>query len=296
MDPDMDPRSVEARSELEGSLPKDLPVDFDAIFPRLTGWGAAKANRKRLDLLNKLAPVLRPALEPGETVQWLTQGTVNLGWEQLMMGLWANLVNRTGMVLTNERLLLIHLSGKEPAMYVNQVRRSALKKSAGLFSLVIKLGSGKIILSGVSGADKKTLKGLLGKNAGAAGGKEYLCPTCYVPHEKFVLVCNNCQEQFKSPFVAALRSWFFPGLGDYYLGHHGLAVMEMLGSLFIWSGAIFVIYESYLEKAVVGGAIGALLTVAVINMFDAAMTHAQARKGLQALDGRLGTRAPGVSD
>lgn len=53
--------SVAESETIRQELPHDLAVDFDRMFPEFTGYGVARANKKRLSLLKKAAPVLRCA-------------------------------------------------------------------------------------------------------------------------------------------------------------------------------------------------------------------------------------------
>jgi hypothetical protein len=290
MTQDFSPQAADARRELEAKLPAGLNVDFDSFFPRLTGLGVKRQNNRRLDVLARVAPVLGGALEEGERVQWATEGTVNLWWEQMFMGAWAFLINRTAVVLTDKRLLLIHMSGKRPESFVNQVQRSAIRSVGGLFSITIALGRGKISLSGIPGHGKKGLKTLLPKNAGAAGGIEHLCSSCYAAHASHQETCDRCGTRFKSPKTAALRSMLLPGLGDFYLGHRGLAVLEMIGAVFTWLIAALLIAGSVEDESTMVGLIIALILVGFGHGLDGALTLAQGKKGMMALDGRLATR------
>jgi hypothetical protein len=276
---------------LEQQLPKGIAVDFDALFPSLTGWGVEKKNRKRLELLTKVAPVLAGVLEGNETVQFVTRGSVNLWWEMLCMGIWAQVINGTTLVCTNLRLLLIHTYRDMPKSYVNQVPRDSVKKvSGGLGSITVKLGSGSIVLAGVPGADKKILTQQFPANTRARGGKELLCPKCYTVYRAHTTECTHCRATFKSPAVAARRSALLPGLGDFYLGHHLLACMELCGSLTVWLVVLLLVVDSF-ESGDTALALGiALGMIVVTHGVDAALTHAQGKKGLMALDDKLATR------
>lgn len=287
MKADTDPRVREAHRALEEQLPTDLATDFESLFPALTGWGVAKRNRKRMELLHRLAPVLRRVLSDEEVVTFVVQGTVNLWWEQVFMGVWAQAINRTALVLTSKRLLMVHMHGNAPKSYVNQVPRAAIKKVAGVGSLTVKLGSGSIVLSGVPGVDKKALKQHLSPAPRAQGGRQFLCPKCYSIHMAHTTACARCHAGFKSPWVAALRSGILPGLGDFYLGHHLLASFEIFGSAMVWLVIAIMISEG-LRNGDVGTSLAVAAVILVLaNGVDAALTHAQAQKGLMALDGRL---------
>ena len=45
---------------------------------------------------------------------------------------------------------------------------------------------------------------------------------------------STCGGAFKSPNKAAWLSFIFPGVGDWYLGHRGMAILELIGSSFLW--------------------------------------------------------------
>lgn len=289
MNQDVSPQAAEARRELETKLPADLKVDFDSFFPLLTGLGVKRQNNQRLDLLRRVAPVLVAALEADERVQWATEGTVNLWWEQMFMGIASALINRTAVVLTDRRLLLIHMRGKQPESFVNQVARSAIRSVGGLFSTTLTLGRGRISLSGIPGHGKKGLKTLLTRNRSAAGGVQHLCGSCYAVHASHTEVCDSCKTRCKSPTTAALRSLLLPGLGDFYLGHRALAVLEMMGAVATW-----LFFGLLVASSVEGGAVLVMATIALVAIglghgTDAALTLAQGKKGMMALDGRLAT-------
>ena len=283
-----DPRVRAARFELEAKLPKQIPLDFDALFPKLTGWGVDKHNRRRVELLVGLAPVLKAALRPDEQVLYALPCVLNFWWEQAFMGAWAQLINRSALVLTQDRLLVIHLHGKRPASFVNQVPRAALiKVSVGVFSTVLKLTSRKITLTGLLAQDRKALKAALASSTRGSGDLEHLCPGCFAAHPRHVESCSHCGTAFKSPRTAALRSLLLPGLGDYYLGHRGLAVFEMMGSLFTWAVAVALAAGQVPDMNGAAGLGFALLILALANGSDALLTRAQGKKGLMSLDGGL---------
>jgi hypothetical protein len=283
-----DPKTRAARLDLEAKLPKGIPLDFDALFPTLAGWGVERHNRRRAELLVSLAPVLKAALRPDETVLYALPCVLNFWWEQALMGAWAHAVNTTALVLTRDRLLMIHLHGKRPSSFVNQVPRAALTKvSVGLFSTVLKLKSRKIVLTAVLAPDRKALKAALRTNPGGSGDLEHLCPACFAVHRTHVESCPQCGTAFKSPRTAALRSLLLPGLGDYYLGHRVLALFEMLGSLVTWAVVVMLATGEIPDMGRAVGVGVAVLILALANGSDALLTRAQGRKGLMSLDGAL---------
>ena len=289
MNDEFSPQLMELRRELDEGLPAGVTWQKETLFLKLKGLGAAKACRNKLKLMQSVAPILRRCLNDGEEVVHVSSGIVNRLWEQMFMGAWAALVNQTTLVLTDRRLLLIHMSGKKPQSYVNQIPLTAVKKVGGAFALKVELAVGAVTLTGVPGPSRKFFKERLAQTGGApAGGLECLCPKCYTHHEGFTEHCSNCNADTKSPKVAALRSLVLPGLGDFYLGHHVMATMEIVGSLITWGVAVFLIIEGTetQEPILQGVGVGVIL---MANILDALLTRAQARKGMMAADGTLAT-------
>jgi hypothetical protein len=285
----------QTRRELARLFPADLPVDLDRVFPKLDGWGMNRANCKRAELLAKAAPVLKAALAPDERVQYVATGVVSLWWEQMMAG-WASvLINRTTLVLTTQRLLLIHTNSRgRPESYVNQVRLDGIRRvKRGWLGGVLKLtlGRGSRTLTGIPRSDAKQLATMLAGRPTASGGVTALCPACFEPAAEH-RACARCRTSVKSPRTAALRSLLLPGLGDFYLGHRFLASMEMVGSLAAWFVIIALMlpaFEPNSERSAVLSALFGGVLLLVVNGFDALLTYAQARKGLHSMDRHLPT-------
>jgi hypothetical protein len=104
--------------------------------------------------------------------------------------------------------------------------------------------------------------------------REDLCPSCFMPLAKNLLKCPKCKAAFKKPMTAFLRSLLLPGLGDIYLGHRLLGVLELLGSVVLWAVVIFSVWQG--DQA---GLIVALLILLFYNGFDGLLTRHMARKG-----------------
>jgi hypothetical protein len=285
----------QTRRELARLLPADLPVDLDRVFPKLDGWGMERSNRKRAELLAKAAPVLKAALAPDERVQYVATGVVSLWWEQLMAGWVSMLVNRTTLVLTTQRLLLIHTNSRgRPESYVNQIRLDGIRsvKRGWLGgALKLTLGRGSRTLTGIRRSDSTQLVTMLAGRPTAASGVTALCPACFEPAAGH-RACARCRTSVKSPRTAALRSLLLPGLGDFYLGHRILASMEMVGSLVTWFviiGLMLAAFAPDSEQSVAIVAVFGGLLLLVVNGVDALLTYAQAKKGLHSLDRHLPT-------
>ena len=285
----------QTRRQLARLLPADLPVDLDRVFPKLDGWGTERANRKRAELLAKAAPVLKAALAPDERVQYVATGIVSLWWEQLMAGWASMLLNRTTLVLTTQRLLLIHTNSRgRPESYVNQIRLDGIRRvTRGWLggALKLTLGRGSRTLTGMRRSDAKQLTTVLAGRPTAAGGVTALCPACFEPAAGH-RACARCRTSVKSPGTAALRSLLLPGLGDFYLGHRLLASMEMFGSLVAWLVIIALMLSAFdpnSEQSAAHAAVFAGVLLLLVNGFDALLTYAQAKKGLHSLDRHLPT-------
>lgn len=254
-----------------------------------------RSNRKRAELLAKAAPVLKAALAPDERVQYVTTGIVNLWWEQLMAGWVSLLINRTTLVLTTQRILLIHTTSRgRPESYANEVRLDAIRSAkrgwmSGYLKLV--LGRGSRSLTYIRRSDSKQLVTMVTGRPSATGGVSGLCPACFEPAEEHH-ACRRCRTPVKSPLKAALRSLLLPGLGDFYLGHRSLASLEMVGSVASWLVIIAIVIPSFGPESTQPAAVMAIIAAAILlglNSFDALLTYGQAKKGLHSLDRHLPT-------
>jgi hypothetical protein len=114
-------------------------------------------------------------------------------------------------------------------------------------------------------------------------GMEHLCPHCFAVVPDFPAACPRCLGGFKSARKAALLSLVFPGMGNWYIGHRGFAVLEMLGTGFWW--LVLVIAQLLLPADPTVEpltteywiTVGTLLLVG--HCSDALMTYNFARKG-----------------
>ena len=285
----------QTRRELARLFPADLQVDLDRVFPKLDGWGMKRANRKRAELLAKAAPVLKAALAPDERVQYVAAGVVSLWWEQMMAGWVSILINRTTLVLTTQRLLLIHTNSRgRPESYVNQIRLDGIRSAKRGWlggALKLALGRGSRTLTGMVRSDARQLATMLTGRPTASGGVTALCPACFEPAAEHG-ACARCRTSVKSPRAAALRSLLLPGLGDFYLGHRFLASMEMVGSLAAWCVIVAIMLPAFgpnAEQSAMLAALSAGVLLLVVNGFDALLTYAQAKKGLHSMDRHLPT-------
>jgi hypothetical protein len=294
---------VTGHDELAQLIPAQLPVDMASVFPKRKGLGLAKKNKKRALLLAEAAAVLGASLGEGERILGVSQAVANLWWEAYFLGWMSYAINTTTLVVTDQRLLLIHTNNKGKVQsYANAIPFSAVKKvkKGALFGfLSLELAQGRFSFTRIARQDAKRIKELVRISQNPEGGRQYLCPACFHPHKDHATACGQCRTQVKSPQKAAFRSLFLPGLGDFYLGHRMLAVFEMVGSAFGW-----LILLGFLASALTDdnpdtqGASWALFGIFAVIVglghgVDMLLTRAMGKKGMISMDGALPTTGSG---
>lgn len=244
-------------------------------------------------MLSEAEPVLKQVMQPTEVVRFATNGVRQLTWWLLTAGSMNPFANRTTLVVTDKRVLLIHTDWKHrPRMFANQLPVDRIRATRGRNSYVfIRTGREQLMFHGVKRSEARHLRGLLESTASKEGGWQNLCPRCFAATDAAPPRCEKCGEVFKNPKTAALRSLMFPGLGDFYLGYRKYAVLEILGATLLWalflSTLIPAVMRRGIEGAAVAGPIFALLVL--IHVGDAVLTRAKARTGLHSKDGALPT-------
>jgi hypothetical protein len=265
------------------------------MFPDVRSGRIKRRDRKRVEMLRKAEPVLQRALNPMEVVRFTTNGVRQLTWWLLTAGSMNPFANRTTLVLTDRRVLLIHTDSKQrPRMFANQLPLERIRATAGRNSYIfIRSGREQLMFHGVKRSEARQLRGLLDSTATKKGGWQNLCPRCFAATDGAPLTCEKCGEEFKSPKTASLRSLIFPGLGDFYLGYRKYAMLEIIGAALLWalflSTLVPAVMAKGLEGALVAGPLLALL--AFIHIGDALLTRAKAKTGLHSKDGDLPTGA-----
>jgi hypothetical protein len=287
-------KTRKAARKLRTKLPEGLRLDLGQLFPRLTGWRTRRTNQAHLDMLHQASRVLRDALMPDETVRLITMGTVNHWWEALFLGSRALRINRTLIVLTDVRIILIHTDRHfRPRSYANEIPIFSIKRiRGGLFgSMTIETRRRVFAFSQIQRADMKLFREAVENNPEAQGRFRYLCPACFRPSDRFVETCPHCDTTFLSPRAAGLRSLFLPGLGNFYLGLRGIAVAEFLFFLAASGLVGMLIYLSAQRGVPFPSRLFPLGLMVVVNGLDALATFAMARKGLYSRDGKLPTKS-----
>jgi len=243
-------------------------------------------------MLRKAEAVLRRALGPLEVVRFVTNGARQLAWGLLTAGSMNPLTNRATFVLTDKRILLIHTNARQrPCLFASHLPLERVEHTTGRHSYIfIRSGREQLMFHGRR-KETKHLRSLLRSTPVDEGGWQNLCPRCFVAIDGAPETCPRCSEPFKSPKKAALRSLFFPGLGDFYLGYRGYALVQMAGALFLWALFITVLVPAIDAWGFSGVRIAApaLAFVALVHGGDALLTGAKARTGLHSCDGKLPT-------
>ena len=287
------PRGGQPEEELKALLPASIAVRFEEMFPDVRNGRIRKRDRKRAEMLRKAEPVLQRLLNPMEVVRFATNGVRQLTWWLLTAGSMNPFANRTTLVLTDRRVLLIHTDSKQrPRMFANQLPLDRIRATSGRNSYIfIRTGREQLMFHGVKRSEARQLKGLLESTASKKGGWQNLCPRCFAATDGAPLSCEKCGEEFKSPKKATLRSLLLPGLGDLYLGYRKYALLEIMGVALLWALFLITLVPAIrakgVEGVVVAGPIFALL--ALIHIGDALLTRAKAKTGLHSKDGALPT-------
>jgi hypothetical protein len=241
-------QSARKYEELLTGEVEPAPYEYATMF-KADGFFARQHAKKRFVLLKGLDAKLRRILRAGERVFYVTSGTTVTIAEHFFVGWMANYLNMRALVFTTERVLLIQIDGgkKKAGELVAQIPYTSLAsvKSTWSGACRIKLmDRSEHHFVSVPKADRKFIADFLadivqGTAAPFGGGArptglEHLCPHCFVHVPGHPGACPACTGAFKSPNRAGLLSFIFPGVGDWYLGHRGFAVMEMLSSGFLW--------------------------------------------------------------
>ncbi len=274
-------------SELVHISDAQLPYRFGEIFP----GSARRLDRKRLKLLQQIDGAIRPLLAEGERVEFVSWGIEYSLAEHYFMGMWAQLVNRRALVFTERRILLLQIDSRLRLRELrSQVRYAAIEKLArgtlGYLCLVLRDGK-KLTLTGIPRKDRKALRERLKQHlersraSQPVQSRENLCPHCGVKVVGFPDQCRSCAGAFKSGSRAGWLSLMMPGLGDWYLGHRGLAAVETLGAVMMWA-VIGLTTLGPGAEAINPAEMGAFAAVlfTVMHAPDALITRRVGRKGI----------------
>lgn len=279
---------VEAFPEVSGFHPARYAMS-EILPPNRKGHYRTRRNKFKLKILTVVKPTLDALLQQDERVMRIGGGTAYYPAEIFFgNGFLTMLYNRYALVATDRRLVMINTNHRMTGLrhYLFQMPYSEIKKvSRGLFrtslNLVRKKGRRRLFTS-MKMAFTRELRTYIAaqltpETAAVTDAKplECLCPACTTALPGYTAACGACGATFKSARKAALRSLLLPGWGDWYLGHRLLGGLELMGSLFVWSIALNLLFQ--------GGAEDAGLAACILlfyNGFDALLTRHMARKGV----------------
>jgi hypothetical protein len=278
---------VQARraSEQETRTASANPFVLESILDRST-WRARRLSKKKVKLVARIEGRVRAILQEGERVRYVTFGSGVSFWESYWLGWVMYYLNRRAILLTDRRIILLQIDSKRrPRELVSQVRYGSIRKVKRtlLGNTAMTFGNGKRkVFAYVPKADRKFLQKLTAWTdsslAPDAGGWEDLCPHCHAAVDGRPATCPECGGGIKSARTAGLRSLLFPGLGDLYLGHGKLALLEMGVTALIWLTAFIPDPEYPLTP--MGVLIMAVFIVVFVHGVDAVGTWYIGTKGL----------------
>jgi len=263
--------------------------DLEGVFfQNKKGGNRGRRNKRTAKILISIHGLLEKILENGEMVKKVCWGTAYYPFEILLgNGFLTMLYNRYCIIATDRRLLFINVNYRmnKPSHYLFQLQFQDIRKiKRGIFggSLTFYRVQGKRRhFMGVKSYLSKELYGFVTKKREAVAHAEHtprepenLCPVCFSPLQKGLVRCTHCWAGFKRPRKALLRALLLPGLGDFYLGHRFLGVLEMTGSGLVWLFVLSSVLSGVPANMVVSGII--LLWV---NGFDGVLTYHMAKKG-----------------
>lgn len=290
-----------------------LPYDFEQMLP-MEKRGQRRLAKKKVKQLKVLDPVIRPMLNEGEQVIYLTDGIKVNSMEQLFIGWIMYYYNHNAFVFTSERILLIHVVKKTTlGKFVGAIRYEDLfrVKANSFGNLRLKFRNKKqVLFTRVAGQDRAFIKDFLVplvSNSAPTVDKQApmildLCPACYTHvADQAAEACHQCDCAFRTPKQAAIRSLILPGLGDIYLGSK-LGYFEAAVILFLWAINIMDNLELIAQgEDAIDTWISTLIFFGIIHILDAIKSHYVARKGIfpqehiEAIRARAAAKMPSSS-
>lgn len=260
----------------------------EILAPNKKGGYKNRKNKFKAKILKAVHTILEKMLKDGEKVMRIGKGTAYYPAELIFGNGWLTMYyNYYAIVCTNQRILLINIDHRirRPTHYLFQIRYEEIKKiKQGLLSrslIVHRMKGKRRILMYVKGYIVKEIRQFIMDKKGSIRTVEHpqeplenLCPSCFAPLGKRLITCPHCRVHFKEPKKAFLLSLLLPGLGDMYLGHTFLGLLELLGAVVVWAVVI---------SLVLSGEEGALFTALFLlifyNLLDGLLAYHMGKKG-----------------
>jgi predicted Zn finger-like uncharacterized protein len=273
------------------NLPLKRFVLEEILPPNRKGKYRYGKNKYKVKILKAVHEKLAAILQDSEKVFRIGRGTAYYPLEIFLgNGLLTMMYNHYALAATSKRLLFININARttHPTHYLFQMPyQDVAKIKSGIFStslILYRKAGGRRIFMYVKRHISKAFQAFVKERTAEAGtaGKplsanENLCPECFAALEKKLKQCPACSTPFKEPRKALIRSLILPGLGDIYLGHRFLGILEMVGSLVVW----FLVL-SFLISGQAEGIVSAAILLLFYNGLDALLTYHMAKKGYMA--------------
>jgi hypothetical protein len=276
---------------------QDEQFAYETIFDASSFW-ARRRSRKKFRMLKRIGPRVRRLLWHGEKVRYLMRARGTPFWARYLAGAAIGVLNRRALIVTDRRIILLQIGNRHrPGELVEQIRYAAVDSLTGtpFGSVRIRCATGgTVTLTNIPRADRAFLVRLIeftrSQIPREESGLEDLCSYCYKPVAGRPPACPHCRGAFKSVRRAALLSLVFPGIGDWYLGHHVIAAIEIAAAAIGWMWLIGLRLKSLVPAADIVAAAAVYFLVA--HGTDALVTRQVARLGLYpAVTRKLGLRA-----
>ena len=294
---------------LKLELSPEINYRLPNLFPQIEGWFVNGPIKKRAELIRAVEPTLKQLLNPQEEVLFIARGLPFsipesfMGPLGLVVMLSSGMYNQVVFVLTNARLLMLHLNWRWKLrkscwlVYYSEIHAV----DAGWIYLTLKLEDDRNLTFGwFSRVERRTMKDLIQRErrkARASGlepfttqSREALCSSCFevVPWGEFE--CEACGTTFWKPSELALRSLIFPSSGEFLLGHYLIVVLLLvyyfLGLLIcVVPALIFMTGNQVTPVRLIGALVVIAAYLVFAHAFAAAVTYMIARKGLNPLSG-----------
>jgi hypothetical protein len=227
----------------------NLPINDEVCFSDAKGKLRPRQQKKSLKILARLAPLLRRVMEPGEEIQFVTQGASPYSLlELLTTGRFIHAVKLCVLIVTDRRILQLPAwSLYRPKSSVAELRFADLAsaETKGLLQMTLQLqyqNGSKEKFSAVQAGKKlaSCLEGRAGRGAPGVGqGRRHLCPRCAAPLGAGSSECAACHLPFKTKKKALLWSLLLPGGGYFYTGQRLLGILDALVEGFLLFGLVF---------------------------------------------------------
>jgi hypothetical protein len=272
------------------SAEHSLPYQFKSIFNADKG-SSRRLSKKKFKLLLSFDGLLAKILREGEKVYYVGTGVESTFFEQQFLGWAMHYLNRRAFIFTTQRILLIQFKGKyRPWDLLAQISYMNISKVKQTIFANLKLfytnGKSSLFI-GMPKYDRKNFSMIAGiirdkmANAStASGGIENLCPHCFAMVSAFPKQCPQCAKPFKSSKKAGLLSLVFPGLGDFYLGHTGIAMMEIIAAALVWVSFFMPDKNSKDPVTAASMAVGVFILFVIMHGIDSMVTSRVAKKGI----------------